>query len=313
MSEVLASISSPFTEVATIPLVARSRRKPPDSPQGRYRAGDTIDEYVIERLIAKHEFAEVYSARGRNHEHVAIKIFRAVRRNEALELFKSELNVAVTLHHPNILEFLKVGPDKNQFYLVMPFCENGTLADWLQVRRQIRVEDAIAILYQLVSALVGTHAKKIVHGDLTPTNIAVSNTAPIHIKIFDFGLATLVGCARLSLGYFCGTPRYAAPERLLGNTYATCAQDLFSVGVIMGEVVTGIPVFRVDGSEWPLHRNEPDLRLVAAIAPHLHDLISAMLSKNPDERPTAADVLKTVEPLLPNTAPIPPRERQITK
>ena len=314
MPETITPVPSEFSEYITIPLAGGGDGRPPkDQGEGRYGRGDTIDGYVIERLIAKHHLAEVYSARGPHHERVAIKIFFRSR-NEAVEAFTTELNAAVMLHHPNVLEIVRVGPGANQFYLVMPLCEHGTLADWIRERPRVRFEDALVILHQLASALEYTHSKRIVHGDLSPENIAVFNSLLLQVKIFDFGLARLVGCPRYRLADFYGTLSYSAPERILGNTAASTAEDMFSLGAILYEIVADRPLFRVESTHWPIERSLASLKILDAVAPpQLSGVIRRLLSDEPEKRPTASAVLQTIDPLLTHSQSVPPRERQITK
>jgi serine/threonine protein kinase len=283
-----------------------------DEYEGRYEKGDSLDEFVIERLISGNRMSETYDARGPGNSHVAIKIFYTAGHNGALESYGNEVNVRFMLKHVNVLEFLKSGPGDNQFYLVMPFCEAGTLADWLKSRPFILAEDAHAIILQIASVFACTHSLGIIHGDLKLENILVSSTTPLTIKISDWASATFTSCPRLHVRKPRGTPEYAAPEQLHFNEPPSRESDMFSAGVVMAEAITGIRLFHVEGRSYPVRRNEPDLRLVKALMPQVHGTIESLLSPIAGDRPTAQTVLNVVESFVKQTFQ-PARERQVTK
>lgn len=285
-----------------------------NDPEGRYGRGDSVDQYVIEELLASHGVVEIYSARNPKNEQVALKIFYVVGQNEARDLCSNEIRVATKLQHPNILEIIDCEFGPNQFYLVTPYYPAGTLADWLRTHCA-ELEDVFAIFYQLVLALQCAHGRGIAHGDLKPENIFMASDDPPVIKIADWESAALAS-VRLNLKRL-GTPQYAAPEQLLGST-PTWESDMYSVAVIMAEVITGIRLFEVAANVWPMRRNAPDLRLMNKLArawkvPVLSHLIHELLSEAPSRRYPAIKVFEIIEPLVHGIRFQPPRERQITK
>lgn len=286
-----------------------------NDPQGRYGRGDSVDQYVIEGLLASHGAVEIYSARGPKNEQVALKVFYVVGQNDARDLCSNELRVATKLQHPNILEIIDCEFSPNQFYLVTPYCPAGTLADWLRTHCA-ELEDVLTIFYQLVLALQCAHSRGIAHGDLKPQNIFMTSGDPPVLKIGDWESAALAS-VRLKLLKRRGTPQYAAPEQLLGGT-PTWESDMYSVAVIMVEVITGIRLFEVAANVWPMRRNAPDLRLTNKLTrawnvPVLLHLIGELLSETPQRRYNAAKVFEMIEPLVHGIRFRPPRERQITK
>jgi serine/threonine-protein kinase len=283
-------------DLTTIPIV----------PRGRYDRGDWIeDEYEIEALVDEHPFGEIYNARDADGARVRIKFYFGFARPEAHNALRFELKID-RMQHPNILPFVYAGPDANQFYMVMPLCEHGTLADWLRTRPEFHREDAFAILLQLAFALYFLHEHDIVHCDLNPSTIAVAMTAPMTIKIHDFARARFDRCElRPRRDIRCW--QFAAPEYRSQRAIASRAADIFSIAAIGHLALTGHHLSLREGTR------EYDLRQIAEYYPELAQFLTRMLSNDPGRRPTALEVMRFMDPIVRNNRLVPPRERQITK
>ncbi|HEV7241246.1 MAG TPA: serine/threonine-protein kinase [Thermoanaerobaculia bacterium] len=294
MTEIVTLDPPPFPEVIPMSIVMAP---------GRYQRGDWIHEYEIETFVDEHEFGEIYDARDKHGNRVQIKLYFAFAQGDAREALQAELD-ASSLRHPNILAVLRVGPDANQFYLVMPFSEHRTLADWLRTRRDFRKQDAFRILHQLAFALSYLHDHGIVHCDLSPSVVVVADGTPL-VQIGDFARARLDRCP-LRPRRYAGASPFAAPELSREPVSAAPSLDVFSMAVIVFVVLTGAPPSRRDDTgEW-------DLRLIEEYVPELAPLLALMLSNDPTRRPAASAVMHWVAPLLTNPS-IPPRETQFTK
>jgi eukaryotic-like serine/threonine-protein kinase len=211
----------------------------------------------------------------------------------------TEARAAGKLDHPNICSVYEVGDDNGAPFIVMPVVEGATLAAKLQ-SGPMPIAEAVSIAVQVADALAAAHGQGILHRDIKPPNLMIG--ARSHVRVMDFGLAAIAGPAsaetvsRLTLpGSMMGTIAYMSPEQARGE-YVDARSDLFSLGVVLYEMVCGCRPFEranaVDELAALLTEPPPPLTTLRPDAPpELQRIISKSLQKSRDDRyQTAADL-----------------------
>jgi serine/threonine-protein kinase len=246
--------------------------------------------YDIDREIGQGGFATVYLATDLKHDRaVAIKVLRPFDADENWKRrFIQEIRLLARLQHPNILPLYDSGQAESLLYYVMPYVKGETLSDRLRRERQLTIDAACGIAREIADALAYAHAENIVHRDIKPGNILLSDG---HAVVADFGVARAIGLANLqdltrTGDLALGTPLYMGPEQLLGDSATDNRSDIYSLGCVLFEMVTGIPPFA--GREGFFER----FRGVAPLAsdrrkgvPHwLDETIAKALARNPEDR-----------------------------
>jgi eukaryotic-like serine/threonine-protein kinase len=265
---------------------------------------DIDNKYRIHRLIGAGGMGCVYDAEnlwlGRR---VAIKVIRGARSDEALARLRREAQLVAATQHPNICDIYDVGllADGSP-YLVLERLVGETLAGRLGRERQLSVGVTFEIFSQLLSALTAAHQARIVHRDLKPENVFLAHRVgcPAHVKLLDFGFAKDISGLRGHVitrpGSALGTPRYMAPEQLIGDAVDN-RTDLFAVGIMLFECLAGAHPFHADtrvdlqsnilrAHPMPLRRFRPELPA------ELDWLLGKALAKRPDERFASAKELQ---------------------
>lgn len=255
--------------------------------------------YVLERVVGEGGMGVVWAARDAfSGREVAIKLLKGAS-NDLCRRFERETRVAVTLVHPNIVEVRAVlGLPDGRPALVMDLLHGRSLATELAARGALTLADTVALLLPLVSAVHAAHAHGVVHRDLKPANVFLADDgsgAPPVVTLLDFGLAKLVAADDAAAekltrtGALLGTPRYMAPEQLLGEG-ASPASDVWSIGVIAFECLTGERP--VEGKTLGALVRAVSLGKVRSLPPDaaLATTVNAMLAIDPAARPSLAFV-----------------------
>jgi hypothetical protein len=233
--------------------------------------------------------------------------------------FLNEARAAAAIRHPNIVDVIDVGTlsPEGTPYIVMEHLVGEDLAARIRRRGQLAIPEAIDLAYQTASALGVAHAQGIVHRDLKPANLFViaDDAHPGHdrIKVLDFGVAKLqgaiAGAVRTQSGVFLGTPTYMSPEQCLGTKEVDHRSDIYSLGVILYEMVCGVPPFVSSGmGELVLmhtsHVPVAPRRHNAAIPEALETVILRALAKEPSQRfASAAELQMALTGGAPRAAP----------
>ena len=209
-----------------------------------------ICRFEVLELIGRGSMGTVYRARDPDLDReVAIKVLhRGAHRDVAR--FRREAHSAAVLDHPAIVTLHEIGRCRDRPFLVMPFYRGQTLEQRL-IRGTLELPEAAAILRQLASGLAAAHASGVVHRDLKPANVLLPDAGGV--KLLDFGLAWQNGSGRLTEdGLAVGTVAYMAPGQLRGDP-AEASSDLWSLGVMAHEMITGELPFTTTASRGLIH------------------------------------------------------------
>ena len=253
--------------------------------------GQTInDRYEVIRSIGEGGMANVYlgydTILDRN---VAIKVLRGDLSNDEkfVRRFQREALSASSLAHPNIVEMYDVGEDDGTYYIVMEFVDGKTLKQLLKKRGTLTLSEAIDIMSQLTDGMAHAHDSYIIHRDLKPQNIMIKDDG--QIKITDFGIAMALNSTQLTqTNSVMGSVHYLPPEQASGKG-CTIKSDIYSMGIIFYELLSGSVPFRGDNAvEIALkHMREPLPSLREdnpSIPQSIENIIRKATAKNPKNR-----------------------------
>jgi serine/threonine protein kinase len=300
-------------------LAALRAARPRTHPGVAVRAGARLGKYAVLDEIGRGGMGVVFRARdtelGRD---VAIKVLSAdvSATPERLRRFEQEARAAGALNHPNILAVHELGAHQGTRFLVTELLEGQTLGARVAQGR-IPTRTAVEIAAQVATGLAAAHDKGIVHRDLKPENVFLLRDG--RAKILDFGIAKLqeleppeAQASHLTPdGALIGTPSYMAPEQVAGRA-ADARSDLFSLGVILAEMLTGRRPFAGDTTIDVAHavlRRDPDLAGLDG-PPALEALVRRCLEKSPADRyQSARDLAFHLRTVTGGTEP-PPRARR---
>ena len=234
---------------------------------------------------------------------VALKYLRAefCHDTEILERFIREAEECYKLKHPGIVQVFDLGTDGGQPFIVMELLEGQTLRKRLK-SGALPERDAVAIASQILAALHAAHEKNIVHRDIKPGNIFLTNASP-SVKVIDFGIAKVAReVARLTqVGTQLGTPEYMSPEQVLGDDVDR-RSDIYSAGVLLYEMLSGAPPYTSSNPREAIRKNEVMAQhvngnvapppLPEAISPALKSVVARALDKKPARRFNTAQAMR---------------------
>jgi eukaryotic-like serine/threonine-protein kinase len=261
----------------------------------------TLDSrYNVERELGAGGMATVYLAQDtKHHRRVAVKVLRPeLAASLGAERFHREIEVAAQLQHPNILPLLDSGEAEGLLYYMMPFVEGESLRERLAKRGELPVHEAVRMLVEIVDALAHAHSRGVVHRDIKPDNILLSGR---HALVTDFGVAKAVSEATgrqklTTAGIALGTPQYMAPEQATADPNIDQRVDIYAIGCLAYELLTGRPPFfglsphetlaaQVTAAPDPVSKHR------SAISPGLAQVVMRCLEKRPADRWQSADEL----------------------
>ena len=248
------------------------------------------DRYEIIKSIGEGGMANVYLAYDTILDrNVAIKVLRGDLANDEkfVRRFQREALSASSLSHPNIVAMYDVGEDDGLYYIVMEYVEGKTLKQLLKKRGSLTLSEAIDIMLQLTDGMAHAHDSYIVHRDLKPQNIMIQDDG--QIKITDFGIAMALNSTQLTqTNSVMGSVHYLPPEQAAGKG-TTIKSDIYSMGIIFYELLTGELPFRGDSAvEIALKQMKeplPDVhKLNNDIPQSIENIILKSTAKNPKNR-----------------------------
>ena len=260
--------------------------------------GDTVGErFLLERLVGQGGVARVFLASDRLvGNKVALKVFPALNLDARLR-FEREAELLAGLDHPGIVSYVAHGaPPDGTLYLAMEYLRGEDLADRLY-RSSLGVRDALKVCRQVAAALAVAHKRGVVHRDIKPSNLFLVDGSVDKVKVLDFGIARIEATSTLtSVGYTLGTPAYMAPEQARGDSTLTPAVDVFALGCVLFECLTGRPPFEAQHALGVLTRilleDVPKVSEIRADVPEsVDDLIAILLMKESAARPADASVV----------------------
>ncbi|HET8839920.1 MAG TPA: protein kinase [Ktedonobacteraceae bacterium] len=263
--------------------------------------GRKLDRYELRRLVGKGGMANVYEAHDPNfHREVAIKVFKR-EDEEMLRRFVREARLMASLRHPHLVEVYDTGEcvidGVTRYYIVMPLLTGGTLR--MRIRRSpLGLAEVCQCLRDIASALDYIHAQGIVHRDIKGSNVLLNSEGRCYLT--DFGIARITSDATqlTSTGNVLGTVDYVAPELFEVGRKADARTDLYSLGVLLYEMVTGRLPFSADNQlaliSMHVSKQPPSPRqFVPQLSGEIERVILKTLSKKPEARYASAGELAT--------------------
>ncbi len=248
------------------------------------------DRYQIIRMIGEGGMANVYLAHDTILDRdVAVKILRGDLADDEkfVRRFQREAISASSLSHPNIVEMYDVGEDDGQYYIVMEYVEGKTLKSLIKRRGALTLPEVIDIMLQLTSAVACAHDSYIIHRDIKPQNVLIKEDGTV--KITDFGIAMALNSNELTqTNSVMGSVHYLPPEQANGSG-ATIKSDIYSLGILMFELLTGNLPFKGENAvEIAIKQMREKIPSVCEINPHIpqsvENIILKACAKNPKNR-----------------------------
>jgi serine/threonine-protein kinase len=274
------------------------------------------ERFRLEGELGRGGMAIVYRATdGRDGSLVALKVLRATATAGGAARFRREIALAARLRHPHILPLLDSGECGDRLWYTMPLVAGESLGTRLRREGRLPIPDAVRILYEMSEALACAHAQGVVHRDLKPDNVLLADG---HAVIADFGVAKALFTAihgavataqhddiRTATGAGVGTPAYMSPEQAVGEKSVDHRADLYALGVIAYELLTGAPPFTGQSRQALItahlaERPAPPSAHRGDVPRALETLVMQLLEKQARNRPDSATdvsaVLKSLGP-----------------
>jgi serine/threonine protein kinase len=273
------------------------------------------DRFEVVRALARGGMADLYEAIDKTtDERVALKVLREElsKDPEVLTRFHREARAAGAIRDPNVAEVFECGTtERNRPFIVMELLEGNDLARELDMRGVLPADEAVKLIIEACQGMIAAHEAGIVHRDLKPSNLFLAHHGGRRVlKVLDFGISKFVAAAdenvTLTKALF-GSPLYMSPEQFRSAKAADHRSDVWSLGVIFYELLTGLPPFVAE--------NAPAVGLAITKDPHLppserrpslsrsiDTVIAGALQKNPAHRyQTMKELLRALEDLVPRS------------
>lgn len=253
------------------------------------------NRYEVVDQIGTGGMSDVY--RAKDHvlgRYVAIKVLKQEFAEDSnfIVKFRTEAQSAAGLEHPNIVNIYDVGCEQGNHYIVMEYVEGITLKTYIEKKGQLSFKEALSIAIQVGRGIQAAHAKGIIHRDIKPQNVIISTEGKV--KVTDFGIARVASANTINAEVM-GSVHYASPEQAR-NGYVTNTSDIYSLGIVMYEMVTGRVPF--DGESMvavAIQHLQEEMVAPSTYAPNLpislEKIILKCTQKNPDRRYASMDEL----------------------
>jgi len=271
---------------------------------------ERLGEYLIKRMVGEGGMGKVYEAEERlSKRRVALKVLRPelTRSEDGRRLFLNEMTILAHLEHPNVVRSLASLEIDDQLVLVLEYLQGRTLREELTRRRSLPWHEAVEIVAKMADALNAAHTQNppIIHRDLKPENVMLTVDdagEPAGLKVMDFGIAKVLQEVHATNTQSIGTLQYMSPEQIDAHTIDP-RSDLYSLGLILYEMLTGKPPFHSASPRELLNMQctqaPPPLddEVVRTMPGGVEDLLFSLMEKAPGDRPaSAADVAETLAP-----------------
>jgi serine/threonine-protein kinase len=256
------------------------------------KAPEKIGQYSVQDCIGQGSMGEIWLCHDPSLDRMLVvkRMQLALRGIEDLvQRFNREVQVLAAMNHPNIVQVYGYWMEKGQLNLSMEFINGWSLKQILDKASKLPVWVACSVLWDCLSALVHVHTRRFVHRDLKPGNIMVDFAG--QTKLLDFGIARIENQEITLPGTILGTTAYMSPEQVRGEN-ATELSDLFSLGIISFEMLTGKHPFKDENAEKTskniLGKNISSVDFPEGIPPRLRRLVCRMLAKDAAKRASSA-------------------------
>ena len=234
---------------------------------------DKIGKYVIVNNVGKGSTGMVYLSHDPYYRRdVAIKVYDNEedsdpdRAKVSRKMFFNEAHMVGMLQHPNIMPIYDAGEEDGKYYVVTEYIQGArTLAAYCRPDNLLRVDDVVEIIYKCAKALHYSHGRGVIHRDIKPSNIML--TTDNDVRIIDFGIAIVSDSEVSRIEGIAGSPSYMSPEQVQSEEL-TSSSDIYSLGAVLYELLTGFRPFRADNLSKLLHQ------IVYATPPPIHTYIS---------------------------------------
>jgi serine/threonine-protein kinase len=254
------------------------------------------ERYRIERELGSGGMATVFLAEDvRHHRKVALKVLHPeLSAVLGPERFLKEIELTASLQHPHILPLFDSGSADSQLFYVMPFVEGETLRSRLERERQLPIADALRIAREVADALQYAHERGVIHRDIKPENILLQRG---HALVADFGIALAVqhagGQRMTQTGLSLGTPQYMAPEQAMGEKAVDARADVYALGAVLYEMLTGEAPFTGATAQAIVARlltvpPTPITQTRSTVPAHVEEAVLTALAKLPADRHSTA-------------------------
>jgi eukaryotic-like serine/threonine-protein kinase len=267
------------------------------------------DRYRVERELGQGGMATVYLAHDLRHDRkVAIKVLRPdLAAAVGPERFLREIKLAASLTHPHILPVYDSGRAGDLLFYVMPNMEGRSLRERLQRERQLPLSEALAVTREVASALDYAHRHQVVHRDIKPENILLHEGSAM-VADFGIGKAMSANGSLTQTGMVVGTPTYMSPEQASGEPGVDGRTDLYSLGCVLFEMLTGEPPFTGATAQAVIAKRFiapiPRVRVTRDVPETVDDAITRVLARTPVDRfPTAAQFVEALRGAEGNRTP----------
>jgi serine/threonine-protein kinase len=260
--------------------------------------------YQIERELGRGAMARVFLAKDLKHpREVAVKLLPPeLATPTAAERFLREIRITARLQHPHILQLMDSGAASGLCWYIMPYVTGESLRVKLS-KGQMGIKEATRTAVEVANALGYAHREDVIHRDIKPENIMLSGT---HAIVMDFGLARALGATQSSVtvaGLPIGTPVYMSPEQVIGQGELDARTDIYSLGCVFYEMMTGQPPFsgnltavmrgHMEGKATPPTQIRPDA------PPPVDGIVEKAMAKSPGDRyQTAEEMIDDLEMVL---------------
>jgi serine/threonine protein kinase len=255
---------------------------------------DRIGKYEIIKEVGRGSTGVVYLSHdpyyGRD---VAIKVYNIEANDDpekakvARKMFLSEAHMVGMLQHPNILPIFDAGEESGHYYVVTEFVHGArTLSAYCKPDNLLRIDDVVEIIYKCAKALYYAHGRGVIHRDIKPSNVML--TVESDVRIIDFGIAIVADSEISRIEGIAGSPSYMSPEQVQ-SLDITNRSDLYSLGAVMYELLTGFRPFRAGNLSKLLHQivyaTPPPIHTLRADIPEeLEAVVATAMQKEPDKR-----------------------------
>ncbi|HEX2450576.1 MAG TPA: protein kinase [Gemmatimonadales bacterium] len=259
--------------------------------------------YLLERELGRGGMATVYLARDLKHDRpVALKVLRPeLAATLGPERFQREIRFAARLQHPHIVSVYDSGETASRLWFTMPFVEGESLRDRLRREHQLPLDDAVRVAREAAEALGYAHEHGVIHRDVKPENIMLTRDG--NTLVADFGIARAVagepGEHLTATGMSVGTPAYMSPEQAAGASEMDARTDVYSLGCVLFEMLTGEPPFTGTTPQSVIAKRfagpAPSVAVLRDVPPALDAAVARALSRSPADRfPTATAFAKSI-------------------